>query len=91
MHDGPAPAEAIVQHGAHDGSHAPSPRHESHACTCLGACNASAGAVDLPAAPRVPTTIVSAPRTVAPTHAAQHPAVRREFALPFANGPPRIA
>jgi len=92
MHDGPAPAAASGEmggHAGHGGGGAPNGGH--HACTCIGACNASS-AVTLtrPAELPMPDVVVfaaSAPER--PTDSA--PTARADFSLPFANGPPVLS
>jgi hypothetical protein len=92
MHDGPMPPAAGVatggQHGAH-GSHDTPNGGEHHACTCLGACCVSNGAITLAAGPEIPAVAVGLPSATIPGAASiATPAARALFTLPFANGPP---
>jgi hypothetical protein len=86
MHDGPAPSAAGAM-AAHAG-HGDVPNGGHHACTCIGACNASS-AVTLVRATELPipdVVLVAAAAPERPSDTA--PAPRADFSLPFPNGPP---
>lgn len=89
MHDGPLAATAagdMAGHAAHGGDGAPNGGH--HACTCIGACNASS-AVTLAPTAELPTPAVVLIEASAPDRSPRSvPAARAHFSLPFANGPP---
>src|SRR6476646_4341497 len=100
MHDGPTPAAGSGGHaGGHVGGHAAHGNHDApasgghHACTCIGACSASSGAVALAEAPELPAAVVGDVGVAARDRDEMRaPSARAPFTLPFANGPPqRIA
>jgi hypothetical protein len=87
MHDGPAAAAAttgMMDHAGHGGP----PNGGHHACTCIGACNASSAVTLVPATelPIPELVLVAAATPERPSDTA--PASRADFSLPFANGPP---
>ena len=102
MHDGPM-LSAMSGNGMHGAGHtgsqpshgedgAPAPVGQ-HLCTCIGACNASAGAAAVAEPTELPAASVAYVAVTAPerSEAEAHPS-RAAFTLPFANGPPqRIA
>jgi hypothetical protein len=91
-HDG---AMAGMDHGAAGAATSTSSRsqdtqHGPNACTCLGSC-CCAAPVAAPAAPRdaFVVALIDAPPADYPEVAA--PSFEREYAHPFANGPPAQA
>jgi hypothetical protein len=89
MHDGPLAATAtggMAGHVGHGNGGAPNGGH--HACTCIGACNASS-AVTLAPTPALPIPEVVLIEAATPDGWPRAvPAARADFSLPFANGPP---